>query len=323
MQQASGGMQQRLLVGCAWMAAGAVGARLCGAGQRVAAASSQSAAAAATNSATIRDVDLLYCASIFLFSRTGGCLRGLEPPPADVSSLLAVDVQAYGASGRSKVLAALQAKATAFPNTVLSVAASALSASVRVAYHDGSSETICCCRGEEQQVLVRQVITHREAQPEGAAAAAAEAEPSSAGATASGVELLWWAMRFLHADINRDYAAQRRYLAPDAAAFGAAGREAILAANGETLPEAEKTAFTVPYPITVDTTNSTIALLPPACTPLPFPNCIYSHTCGQAFEYRMIGPICLTNTCNVMVMQQSIYHNRNCRADVRCMDCDW
>ena len=97
----------------------------------------------------------------------------------------------------------------------------------------------------------------------------------------------------------------------------------ILAANGETLPEAEKTAFTVPYPITVDTTNSTIALLPPACTPLPFPSCIYSHTCGQAFEYRMIGPICLTNTCNVMVMQQSIYHNRNCRADVRCMDCDW
>ena len=84
-------------------------------------------------------------------------------------------------------------------------------------------------------------------------------------------------MRFLHADINRDYAAQRRYLAPDAAAFGAAGREAILAANGETLPEAEKTAYTVPYPITVDTTNSTIALLPPACTPLSFPNCIYSN----------------------------------------------
>jgi hypothetical protein len=180
----------------------------------------------------------------------------------------------------------LKARASTFPTTILSVTASAPDASVRVDYHDGSGETLCCTRGPKQQVLVRQVLTHREApeQPtatatsSASAASAASAEASDRGAsrTAAGVELLWWALRFLHADISRDYAAQRRYLAPDAAAFGAVGREEILAANGETLPEDEKTVYTVPYPITVD---------PSAGTYIHYVLCTHtytyrSHRCG-------------------------------------------
>ena len=77
----------------------------------------------------------------------------------------------------------------------------------------------------------------------------------------SGVEQLWWAVRFLHADLSRDYAAQRRYLAPEAAALGAVGREPILAANGERLAEEDKPVYSVPYPLTVDESSGTVVLM--------------------------------------------------------------
>jgi hypothetical protein len=277
--QVSSGLQQQLLVGCAWMAAGAVGARICGATRRVATAAAPALAAAVGGGGPIRDHDLLRCASIFLLGRTGRSPSGVELLHVELGSALAADVEAYGACGRRQVLDVLKARASTFPTTILSVTASAPDASVRVDYHDGSGETLCCTRGPKQQVLVRQVLTHREApeQPtatatsSASAASAASAEASDRGAsrTAAGVELLWWALRFLHADISRDYAAQRRYLAPDAAAFGAVGREEILAANGETLPEDEKTVYTVPNPITVD---------PSAGTHIHYVLCTHTYT---------------------------------------------
>ena len=104
-----------------------------------------------------------------------------------------------------------------------------------------------------------QVVTLREPAP-----------TSSSGPTAgdrpSGVEQLWWAVRFLYADLSRDYAAQRRYLAPEAAAFGAVGREAILAANGEQLAEEEKPIYSVPYPLTVDEGSGTVVLMFDKCS---------------------------------------------------------
>ena len=65
--------------------------------------------------------------------------------------------------------------------------------------------------------------------------------------------------------MSRDYAAQRRYLAPEAAAFGAVGREAILIANGEQLPEGQKPIYFVPYPITVDEGSGTVVLMFDKC----------------------------------------------------------
>jgi hypothetical protein len=38
-------------------------------------------------------------------------------------------------------------------------------------------------------------------------------------------QVLWWAARFLNADLSRDYAGQQRWLAPGAEAFGARGHE--------------------------------------------------------------------------------------------------
>ena len=73
-------------------------------------------------------------------------------------------------------------------------------------------------------------------------------------------------MRFLHADLSRDYDAQRRYLASEAAAFGAVGREAILAANGEQLAEEQKPIYSVPYPITVDESSGTVVLMFDKCS---------------------------------------------------------
>lgn len=258
-------LQQQLLVGCAWVAAGAVGARLCGS-----TTSSPAVAQPSAPATNIRDHELLRCASFFLLARTGRRSgpyestrteqrktgAGAEVFGAKLTSVLAADVQAYGASGQRDVLAVVKARASSFHTSVLSVTASTVDASVRASYHDGSSETIRCTRGPDQQVLVQQVLTdselpHHHHSVSTTAAAADDASASSLSGN-TGVQLLWWAIRFLHADITRDYASQRRYLAHNASAFGAEGVEAIVAANGEDLPEEEKTVYTVPYPIMVD-----------------------------------------------------------------------
>ena len=248
--KSSGSLQQQLLVGCAWMAAGAVGARLCGS------PASSYAVAQPPRAADIRDYELLRCASFFLLARTGRSPGGAELFDAELTSVLAADVQAYGASGRQEVVAAVKARANLFHTNVISVTASAVGASVRASYHDGSNETIRCTRGPDQQVLVQSVLTDREL-PYRHRCASTATEGGSINASGSsgnvGVQLLWWAVRFLHADISRNYALQRRYLADSASAFGVEGLEAVLAANGEDLPEEEKTVYTVPYPITVDT----------------------------------------------------------------------
>ena len=219
--------------------------------------SSDTAAAGAPRAASIRDHDLLRCASFFLLARTGCSPDGCsELSDAQLSSVLAADVQAYGATGHRQVLDAVKASTGSFHTDVLSITASTIDASVRVHYHDGFEETIWCTRGADQQVLVRQVstagvLTGRE----NSCSATAVVDSARDVSGSVGVELLWWAIRFLHADISRDYALQRRYLAPNAAAFGAEGRERVLSANGEGLPEEEKTGYTIPYPITVDSDN--------------------------------------------------------------------
>jgi hypothetical protein len=139
-------------------------------------------------------------------------------------------VRAYGRSGRRELLEMLTENAGSFPTTVLSITAAALEYAVRVDYHDGSGETLRCGRGPGQDVVIALVETHR------AAAGGSEAAAEAAEGQPSGVEILWWAVRFLHADIARDYAAQRRYLAADAAAFGAVGREACAPCNAPMLP---------------------------------------------------------------------------------------
>lgn len=245
-------VQQQVLVGCAWMAAGAVGAGwLCGNGRHHISATRALDVPVVGSATHVRDHELLRCASFFLLVRTGRSPSGEKVLHDEMSSILAPDVQAYGASGRDQVQVVLRKKARArsFHHTVLSVTASTVDTSVHVRYHDGSAETIYCTRGPDQQTLVQQVLIDREPAVSGAL------DRASSPCASAGVELLWWAMRFLHADISRDYAAQRRYLAPDASAFGAVGREAVLAANGEDLPEEQKSVYTVPYPITVDADN--------------------------------------------------------------------
>ena len=233
------------------MAAGAVGARVCA--RRALTTAPASLAAAPP----IRDHDLLRCASIFLLARTNRSPSGVELLHVELGRVLGADIAAYGLAGRREVLALLKARAGTFPTSVLSVTPSALDASVRVDYHDGSGETVRCGRGAKQQVVIERVETHREAAAGGAAAAAAAA----LGDGPTGVEVLWSAVRFLHADIDRDYAGQRRYLADNAAAFGVTGREEVLAANGEALPEADKTVYTIPYPLTVDEGAGTVVLM--------------------------------------------------------------
>ena len=200
----------------------------------------------------IKDHELLLCGSSFLLGRTGRST--IERP--DIGSLLAEDIRAYGERGRGNVLAYLDARATSFPSSVLSVIARVDHSAVLVENHDGSGETIHCGRDVQQRVVVEQVDTHREPTPK-------SCRPGLD--IPSGVEQLWWAVRFLHADLSRDYAAQRRYLAPEAAAFGAAGREAIVAANGEKLPEGQKPIYSVPYPLTVDESSGTVLLMFDKC----------------------------------------------------------
>ena len=199
----------------------------------------------------IKDHELLLCGSSFLFWRTGR--SSMERP--DISSLLAEGVCAYGERGRDNVMAYLEARATSFPSSVLSVTASPQSthAAVLVEYHDGSGETIRCGRDAQKRVVVKHVDTYREP-----ATTSSSSKPSD---KPTGVEQLWWAVRFLHADLSRDYAAQRRYLAPEAGAFGAVGREAILTANGEQLSEEQKPIYSVPYPLTVDESSGTVVLM--------------------------------------------------------------
>jgi hypothetical protein len=246
-----------LVSGCAWMAAGAVGARLCASTCRRASPLSPAAQAAAGDPPSICGHDLLRCASFFLLARTGRSPDGSElSSDAQLSSVLAADVQAYGVTGRRQVLDAVKASTGSFHTDVLSIAASTIDASVRVHYHDGSEETIRCTRGADQQVLIRQLSTAAVLTDRAHSCSATAVVGSARDVSGSvGVEVLWWAIRFLHADISRDYALQRRYLAPNATAFGAEGRERVLSANGEGLPEEEKTGYTVPYPITVDIDN--------------------------------------------------------------------
>lgn len=250
-------MQHQLFTACAWMTAGVVGARLC-ARRALTTAPAAAAAAAPAAAPLIRDVDLLRCASIFLLARTGRSPSGVELLHVELGKTLGADIEAYGLTGRREVLALLKARATTFPTSVLSVTPCALDASVRVDYHDGSGETVRMGRGVKHQVIIERVETHREAVAEGAAAAAAAAEQ---GGGPTGVEVLWWAVRFLHADIVRDYAGQRRYLADNASAFGVTGREEVLEANGETLPEQDKSVYTIPYPLTVDEGAGTVVLM--------------------------------------------------------------
>ena len=221
----------------------------------------------------VRDHDLLRACSIFLLARTGRSPNGPgtahEP---ELAAVLAADVAAYGVTGREIVMEVLRARAGTFPTTVLSVTASALDSSVRVDYHDGSGETVRCGLRNRQshrrprsgapptraRVVVERVEMHREAAA-GAAGAGPHGHAPGSTAGMTGVEVLWSAVRFLHADLDRDYAAQRRWLADDAAAFGATGREGVLAANGEGLPEADKTVYSIPYPLTVDEGAGTVA----------------------------------------------------------------
>jgi hypothetical protein len=196
-------LQQQLLVGCAWVAAGAVGARLCGS-----TTSSPAVAQPSAPATNIRDHELLRCASFFLLARTGRRSgpyestrteqrktgAGAEVFGAKLTSVLAADVQAYGASGQRDVLAVVKARASSFHTSVLSVTASTVDASVRASYHDGSSETICCTRGPDQQVLVQQVLTdselpHHHHSVSATAAAADDASASSLSGN-TGVQLL-------------------------------------------------------------------------------------------------------------------------------------
>jgi hypothetical protein len=222
------------------------------------------AAAAAAPPCRLRDHDLLRCATIFLVARTGqGPSGGVEPLDVELGQILGDDVEAYGLRGRREVLALLTLRGRTFPTSVLSVTVSALDGSVRVDYYDGSGETVWCGRSAKHEVIVEMVSTHREAVIGCAAAAAAVASAAtqSGGGGPTGVQVLWWAVRFLHADIDRNYAAQRRCLADNAAAFGVVGREEILRANGETLPDEEKTVYTIPYPLTVDEDSGTVVLM--------------------------------------------------------------
>ena len=197
----------------------------------------------------INDHEALLCVSSFLLGRTGNSI--LERP--DTSSVLAVGIIAYGERGRENVLPYLTTNAKSFPTTVLSVTASPRAA-VLVEYQDGSGETIRCGRDAQHRVIVEEIQTHRQASTTTSSTNTRSDKPT-------GVEQLFWAVRFLHADLSRDYAAQRRYLAPDAAAFGAVGREVILAANGERLPEEQKPIYSVPYPLTVDEGSGTVVLM--------------------------------------------------------------
>ena len=198
----------------------------------------------------INDHEALLCVSSFLLGRTGNSI--LERP--DTSSVLAVGIIAYGERGRENVLPYLETNAKSFATTVLSVTASPRGA-VLVEYLDGSGETICCGRDAQHRVVVEEIQTHRQASTTTRSDAAVRSDKPT------GVEQLFWAVRFLHADLSRDYAAQRRYLAPDAAAFGAVGREAIIAANGEHLPDEQKPIYSVPYPLTVDEGSGTVVLM--------------------------------------------------------------
>ena len=99
---------------------------------------------------------------------------------------------------------------------------------------------------------------------------AAPAGARESGGGWRGVQLLWWAARFLSADLSRDYSGQRRWLSPAASAFGAAGREQILEANWAAA-ESGGVRYSLPWPVSVDVEAGQVLLMFEAWKPAAGP----------------------------------------------------
>ena len=215
---------QQLAIACASVAAaGAASLRVCAAG----------ASGSSSRDRRLADYELLHCASVFLLARSPP-RAGVDAHARDwIATVLAEGVRASGVRGREAVLRAWQRRR--FPTTVLSITACAADATVKVEYHGGASEVLRCGLppGGGARPCVLEVQGDPPPETEGGDGGS-RAEEGLGGA--SGVEVLYWAVRFLAADCSRDYLFQRRYLAHDACAFGATGRDAILAANGAQPP---------------------------------------------------------------------------------------
>eukprot|EP01047_Picozoa_sp_COSAG01_P056749 COSAG01_NODE_6472_length_3645_cov_2.862662_1_plen_347_part_00 len=246
--------------------------------------------------APLRDVELLLTTARFLAQRTGVDVAADDP--RDDEPVLAAIAEAYGERGNSAVRRLLEAHRGDWPREVLSICACEASSTVQVNYPGGETETLrfeaaprgrgaqltrvegrcndgspCSLRPERASrasrgrwvagrglVFTPDVCLADSTQADAKAKPPPPRPPPKATGPA-GVECLWWAVRFLHADLTRDYGRQRRYLAHDAAAFGAQGREAVLDANGERSPDDKKTAYAVPYPLSVDGHNGTVVLM--------------------------------------------------------------
>ena len=228
----------------------------------------------------LRDAELLLTAARFLALRTGTDVDG------EHGVVFAATVEAYGLRGADRVRRLLEEHQDIWPRTILSIRACELTASVYIAYpgaemetlhfaasHDGCSALIvrvdcsrsdgspCSLRPNKRSARAHWRSGHGLVFNQLPTKEAPRQNTASAATRWTGVECLWWAVRFLHADLTRDYARQRRYLAHDAAAFGARGRNAILEANGEQLPDDQKTGYSVPYPLCVDAKNGTVVLM--------------------------------------------------------------
>jgi len=190
----------------------------------------------------LTDIALLRAASVFLLRRRGLAAVGSDEPNIGVEALLAAEsCRAYGASGRAAVAELIRSRAVDFPSSLVSITANAPGRLVRVDY-GATMEVMRFGPGGDGQALVREVESVGGC--EGAASWAGD------GQAFTGVELLWWAVRFLVADLAQDYEGQARWLHADALAFGERGREAIVAsnrANAET-----GVTYTVSYSVTVD-----------------------------------------------------------------------
>jgi hypothetical protein len=149
---------------------------------------------------------------------------------------------------------------------IISITATAATSSVLISYDGGGGEIALCERSKghgdpstgDVSVASTTIIRNSVSSQIPAATETHTPVPSTLSAS---TEVLLWAMRFLDADIRRDYSSQRKWLADDAEAFGAKGREAIVKANGEDLPEEETNRYTVQYPVSVDVGSQCVVLM--------------------------------------------------------------
>lgn len=200
----------------------------------------------------LTDIGLLRAATVFLLRRRGFAAVGIDEPDIDIETLFAAEsCEAYGASGRSAIGEFIRSHGADFPSSLVSITANAPGRLVRVDY-GAAMEVLRFGLGGDGQTVINKVecIGGDEDSGKGPILARLATSWVGDGQSFTGVELLWWAVRFLVADLTQDYEGQARWLHPDAAAFGEQGRDAVVTsnkANAET-----GVTYTVPYPLTVD-----------------------------------------------------------------------